>query len=327
MGRFITVILISIIVMASESTVFAEISLINSIKLSKDGSTIEILGDQPLTYVYRKMQDETGIIMDVAPARLKGIGNEIMGKGPIAGIWIKELMIEGIPVTRLAIGTTSERPVEVLRDGMNSARLFVKLQAGASPEAAVPAEPQLGELLENPSKPAEPKAESISPTPIDQPILTEIQKTDTATKVPIIIPETVVAQPNPVIIPAPIPLPEPVHPVASAETSSGSKPVIGAVTINGNEIEFIAGKSITEYDAFKLSNPERLVIDISNAVSNIKGKEFKIGRYGVKDFRVGAYPDKVRIVFDALGRDGLPLHIVQKSPKGLKVTFADVKKR
>ena len=57
--------------------------------------------------------------------------------------------------------------------------------------------------------------------------------------------------------------------------------------------------------------------------NGITGKSIAINKFGVGQARLGNYPGKVRIVFDAL-KDSIPAYQVIKDANGLKVIFGEV---
>jgi type IV pilus assembly protein PilQ len=311
-------------VFAMEAKSFASTATIGSIKLAPNGSRIEIQGDQPLTYLYRKMTGGGGILLDIAPGKTRGIVGEIPGVGHITGIWVKELQVDGVPVTRLVIGMDKDAVVNVSRDAADSGRLLVTFPSLASPDATVPGDPALTDLLE-------PQIKTVAePVELQKPKL-PASKTVASVSSPSIAPE-LKSVPNAEIIPEVKPgqLPVVVAPAAPARDieiitpSSTDRPVLGSIVINRDTIELLTGSSMPPYDSFKLSSPERLVVDIPGAGISLKSREIKVGKFGVSKVRVGVYADKVRLVFDAESKEGVPMHIIQKTPKGLKITFASV---
>jgi type IV pilus assembly protein PilQ len=263
-------------------------------------------------------------MLDIAPGKTRGIVGEIPGAGLVTGIWVKELQVDGIPVTRLVIGMEKDVVVNVNRDAADAGRLVISFPSLAAPNAAMPGDPSLNDLLEPQKKAvAEP-----SPVKADKPVEPKLVARSTVPS----IAQELVAQPeakaNTVSVPVPAPV---VVSKAEAAVARTVAPIAGgqqleSVVIGNDAVEIISGAAIAHYDAFKLSGPERLVVDIPGAVTTLKSREVKVGKFGVSRLRVGVYPDKTRLVFDAAdAKAGLPLHIIQKTAKGLKITFAAAK--
>jgi len=69
-----------------------------------------------------------------------------------------------------------------------------------------------------------------------------------------------------------------------------------------------------------LSNPQRLVVDLYNVKNTLAAKSLPINSFGVENARLGAYPDKVRIVFDSQ-KKVFPRYTLEKTDNGLLVRF------
>jgi len=86
---------------------------------------------------------------------------------------------------------------------------------------------------------------------------------------------------------------------------------------------FSADGKIENYDSFKLDGPTRLVLDVWNVGSRIPQKSVKSANAFVKDVRIGRYPDKVRLVFDA-SKPQLPPYQINRAGDKLIVSFGNV---
>jgi outer membrane beta-barrel protein len=106
----------------------------------------------------------------------------------------------------------------------------------------------------------------------------------------------------------------------AAETKD--KP-LGKILVNGlnvddNMIEIIATERIRDYKVFTLTDPSRLVVDISNAVSGFKLKNIRIDKLGIATVRFENNPEFLRIFLDATQWRILPYR-VEESEKSLKI--------
>lgn len=91
-----------------------------------------------------------------------------------------------------------------------------------------------------------------------------------------------------------------------------------ASTENGINIETTG--PVNDYKTFRLNKPERVVIDVVHAKIGLTEKLIQLNTAGVSTARVGAYPDKVRIVFDA-SNNNLSDALITKTASGLHVSF------
>ncbi|HEX2767723.1 MAG TPA: type IV pilus secretin PilQ, partial [Geobacteraceae bacterium] len=108
------------------------------------------------------------------------------------------------------------------------------------------------------------------------------------------------------------------------KTSPAVNPkVLRAVTAGIEGIEINVTGGVDSFNAFKLTRPDRVVLDLPGVKSGLGAKSTAINRFGVGHARLGIYPDKVRIVFDA-AKGSLPPYQVIKSMDVLKVLFVEV---
>lgn len=82
----------------------------------------------------------------------------------------------------------------------------------------------------------------------------------------------------------------------------------------------IAG-GVDSYKLFRLSQPERLVLDIPKTKSAIAVKTVDINAFGLGKGRLGVAPDKLRIVFDAT--TAIPAYSAVKSSSGIELLFGE----
>lgn len=122
--------------------------------------------------------------------------------------------------------------------------------------------------------------------------------------------------------PAPVsPKPEPVKEVAPSATHEAVVPVVTDVVAQAGGIAIVTQAPVVDYKTFRLNKPERLVVDILNAKLNMPNKLVQLNAASVSTARVGSYPDKVRVVFDAIN-GVLPEVSFDKTQTGLMVLFA-----
>jgi len=95
---------------------------------------------------------------------------------------------------------------------------------------------------------------------------------------------------------------------------TGLKPLGDGVAISTN-------RPVSDYKTFRLSKPDRVVIDIQHAQIGMADKMVLLNSAGVSTARIGSYPDKVRIVFDAIN-GSLDDAVITRSATGLHVAFS-----
>lgn len=73
-----------------------------------------------------------------------------------------------------------------------------------------------------------------------------------------------------------------------------------AIKVDGNAITLALDGPVGEFKTFRLNNPERFVVDVMNTKSGLPSKLLPLNASGVASARIGLYPDKVRVVLDAI---------------------------
>jgi type IV pilus assembly protein PilQ len=96
--------------------------------------------------------------------------------------------------------------------------------------------------------------------------------------------------------------------------------VLTSISIKNNTILLATDGPVSEYKAFRLNKPERFVLDLLNVKSGMNSRLLSLNAAGVASARVGLYPDKLRIVFDAV-TDSFPEATVTKSESGLLIAL------
>ena len=89
---------------------------------------------------------------------------------------------------------------------------------------------------------------------------------------------------------------------------------------NKTVVDFIGNGDIGNYNAFRLNNPPRLVIDVLNVGNLFPTNEMPVGTNDVQRVRIGQYPDKVRFVLDTT-KSQFPPYTVNKKGNKLIATI------
>lgn len=109
-------------------------------------------------------------------------------------------------------------------------------------------------------------------------------------------------------------------PTAAAPQATATEATLSALSVAGNGIVITTGLTPDKYKYFELSNPQRLVVDLYNVKNSVAAKSLPINGFGVENARIGAYPDKIRIVFDSQ-KKAFPRYTLEKTGTGLLVRF------
>jgi type IV pilus assembly protein PilQ len=109
--------------------------------------------------------------------------------------------------------------------------------------------------------------------------------------------------------------------VVNSDTKN-TKKNINAINVSSAGVEIIANAGIDNFKTFRMSKPQRLIVDIFEATTTITGNKVPINRFGIVNARLGGHPDKIRIVLDSSAKT-FPTYSIEKSDNGLMIAFAD----
>jgi len=84
--------------------------------------------------------------------------------------------------------------------------------------------------------------------------------------------------------------------------------------------DIIVDGSLADYEAFHLTNPPRVVVDLMGVKSTVVEKALNFDGPWVKGVRFGVYTSKVRVVFDIIPEAGLPYDVILEEGR-LVVSF------
>jgi type IV pilus assembly protein PilQ len=100
-------------------------------------------------------------------------------------------------------------------------------------------------------------------------------------------------------------------------------PRLTSITTKDQTIFLELDQPLQDYRVMKLANPERIAIDLLQTTSALVTKTIPLNVGGVATARIGVYPDKTRIVLDAVG-ETFPKYSVLPSAKGIMVELGPV---
>jgi len=83
----------------------------------------------------------------------------------------------------------------------------------------------------------------------------------------------------------------------TATPASGVLSIEHSTTAGGTVIWVLANGAIENYYDFDLEKPSRIIIDVWGVKNSIGRDSVKIGAAGIDEVRLGAHPDKLRLVF------------------------------
>lgn len=103
---------------------------------------------------------------------------------------------------------------------------------------------------------------------------------------------------------------------------TGGGVAVTAIAGAGDGLEIRTNAPVENFEYFRESKPERLVINLPGATNAIGSNVVSVGTPGIAGGRVETFNGKLRIVFEA-DRETFPQVRVEKTGSGLKVSFTE----
>jgi len=108
-------------------------------------------------------------------------------------------------------------------------------------------------------------------------------------------------------------------PKTAASSKSGASRIIGLMA-EGEQVQVIADGPLDSVDAFRLSNPDRVVIDFWGTKNAVFPTKFGVDSGAIQQVRIGEHSDKVRVVMDL--RAPIASHSVETSENGVLILLS-----
>jgi len=302
------------------------VAVIKAIKVSSDASLVEVSTDKPLSYTYYKTDEPPKAVIDLAQTDPGAVEKSLdVNSGNIKRIEIAKHEFTGGFLSRIEVILEKGEDFTVSTDALDKGKLLIKFAVPPVEEKQLSAEAKPVPAVTPPAGESEVK-----------PVVTEQQAATQAVKAE--------EKPAPAVEAAP----EKATQQIQTESKEGKKPaeetaketnpaaaepkvvspaavnhkVLREVTAGVEGIEINVTGGVDSFNAFKLTRPDRIVLDLPGVKSGLVAKSTAINKYGVSQARLGIYPEKVRIVLDA-AKGSLPPYQVIKGMDGLKVLFVE----
>ncbi len=263
-----------------------ELNELSALQVMKTGAGAQIVisGSKAPVFTVFRLNDPDRLVVDVANASTVGVKGHHDGAGPVSGIVASQFSDRQAEVGRILVGLDKATKYDVRADG---ARLIVSVDAEAkAPEAAVSA-----------TAPAAPAAEAAlvaEPAPAPK---AEVSKTDPSG-----------APREPGVVAAHLDE----KPVKRAATR------LKGLTFSKSTLKLVTDGEIAKFELIELENPPRLALDLYGLKAGTKAP--RVSDPMVRDLRLGAWPDKVRVVVEASGV--MPSYRATRRADGLTVALA-----
>lgn len=111
------------------------------------------------------------------------------------------------------------------------------------------------------------------------------------------------------------------NPAEVTQPGVSGEAVVTGISGADDAVQINVHGEVADFKTFRLSNPERIVVDLVGVKAAPDLKIVVVNAAGISTARVGSYSDKTRIVLDAIN-GGLPDAVVIKNAAGVSVGFA-----
>jgi type IV pilus assembly protein PilQ len=290
-----------------------------------------------MTYTYYKIPGQARAVLDIADADPEKIEPLIViNKGLVSSISVDKAQIAGMVVSRVIFNLVSEADIAVTASP--DRKLLTATFGGTAAEKATPP-PVSADVKQAQASGSEPTAETVKTEqkqlnveskPVEQPQAStpDAKEADPlgldeppAAPASAASPSTKEIQAAAAGLPAPAPaaIQKKLEPVVPAPVRPAELSIEKIVT-GETFIEIQTNGNIAKYKILKLTQPERIAIDIPDAKCSVKTRSELINKFGITKARIGINPGRVRIVLDT-DKAAFPKHTVTNSPNALRINF------
>lgn len=292
----------------------AELNTLRNLDVSRTGSGAQVVvtGTRPPTFTVFRLSGPERLVVDLSSADATGIKGHHDGTGPVAGVVASQFSDERASVGRVLLALDKASQYDVRADG-NRVVISVDGAGAAAPAEAKRTEP-------------EPAKAAVAAAPVEAK-RAEPEPVKVAAVTPAIVKP---AEQAPAVVEAPRPaakseapaakpaLPENVV-AAEADEREVANPAqrITGLSFSDDTLRIRADGDIARYEVLELADPPRLAVDLYGV--GLAARAPRVSGGALKDVRVGAHSDKVRLVLDVRG--AMPAYRVDRASKGLEVVL------
>ncbi|NMO21795.1 type IV pilus secretin PilQ [Pyxidicoccus fallax] len=290
------------VVLAGARVEGAELNTLRDLDVSRTGSGAQVVvtGTRPPTFTVFRLSGPERLVVDLSSADATGIKGHHDGAGPVAGVVASQFSDERASVGRVLLALDKASQYDVRADGN---RVVISVD-GAAAAPAAPAEAKRAE-------PEAVKAPAVVAAPVAAPAAVK------AAPAPVVAEAPKAAEPTPAPAAKPA-LPENVV-AAEADEREVAQPArrITGLAFADDTLRIRADGDIARYEVLELADPPRLAVDLYGV--GLSARAPRVSHGALKEVRVGAHSDKVRLVLDVRGQ--MPAYRVDRAARGLEVVL------
>ena len=299
-----------------------------------NGTQVVVVGDRQPTFTVFRLSEPDRLVVDLSSADATGIKGHHEGNGPVAGVVASQFTDARASVGRVLVALAGASQYDVRAVG-NKVVISVDGSAAtpapqpmevakAAPPAPAKVEPQ---KTPEPVKVAEaPKATLPAPAKVEPQKAPEPVKVAEAPKA---------APPAPAKVEPPkVPEPVKVAEVAEEPAAPKGENVVAAevdeqevknpasritgLTLARDTLKIATNGEVAKFELLELADPPRLALDVYGVGLGARAPKTRSAH--VKDVRVGAHAEKVRVVVDVQG--DMPAYKAVRAARGIELRLA-----
>ncbi|MBN9683162.1 MULTISPECIES: type IV pilus secretin PilQ [unclassified Corallococcus] len=293
------------VVLASAKVYGADLNTLRDLQVSRTGAGAQVVvtGTRPPTFTVFRLSGPERLVVDLSSADATGIKGHHDGTGPVSGVVAAQFSDARASVGRVLVALDQASQYDVRAEGN---RVVISVDGSPVAPAAATAQAQAE------AKPAPVKAEpapavaaapvKAAPAPVVEAMVAVVPEEGTSSKA------------------APSQAPGRENVVATeADEREVAHPAqrITRLSLDGESLRVAADGDIARFEVLELVDPPRLAVDVYGV--GLSAKAPKVKGNLLKDVRVGAHEDKVRLVLVAKG--DMPAYRVDRAERGLEVVL------
>ncbi|NOJ78624.1 type IV pilus secretin PilQ [Myxococcus xanthus] len=272
----------------------AELNTLRGLDVSRTGSGAQVVvtGTRPPTFTVFRLSGPERLVVDLSSADATGIKGHHDGSGPVSGVVASQFSDERASVGRVLLALDKASQYDVRADGN---RVVISVDGASQVVPAAAAE----QRAEAPAKPG------VNTTSVDvKPSASMVSSPSEPKRADVVVAKTA--------------LPENVV-AAEADEREVANPArrITAMSFANDTLRIRADGEIARYEVLELADPPRLAVDLFGV--GLATRAPRVNSGALREVRVGAHSDKVRLVLDVRGT--MPAYRVDRASRGLEVVL------
>ncbi|WP_044889626.1 type IV pilus secretin PilQ [Myxococcus hansupus] len=273
----------------------AELNTLRGLNVSRTGSGAQVVvtGTRPPTFTVFRLSGPERLVVDLSSADATGIKGHHDGSGPVSGVVASQFSDERASVGRVLLALDKASQYDVRADGN---RVVISVD-GVAAQAAPSVTASTTRDAVGGASAVPPTAQAVASA---APVREAPKKAEPEAAPKAALPENVVA--------------------AEADEREVANPAqrITGMSFAGDTLRIRADGDIARYEVLELADPPRLAVDLFGV--GLAARAPRVNSGALREIRVGAHSDKVRLVLDVRGQ--MPAYRVDRSRDGLEVVLA-----